>query len=370
MTTRLHAHRVRAARPVLEGLESRALLSTMHKAIVPTIAQLATARLQTATTIPSNGDVNPYGVTFVPQGFAKGGPLNPGDVLVGNFNNGDNLQGTGTTVVRITPAGTTSLFYQGPPGIGLTNGLSVLKRGFVLVGAVPTTDGTPNTVGQGEILVLDRNGNLVTQLSDPALLNGPWSLTVHDNGSRAQIYVSNVLSGTVTRIDLSVPSSGTAIKVLASTQIASGYTHRGDAGAIELGPAGLVFDAKSQTLYVASSGDDAVYAIHNASRLRSDHGTGTLIYQDTVHLHGPVGLTFAPDGNLIVANSDGNNADPNQPSELVEFTRRGKFIGQFSINENAGGAFGVAVRYLSKNKALVAAVNDVTNQLEVWQVRY
>ena len=38
---------------------------------LPTIA--------TTTTIPSNGDLNPYGITFVPPNFSKGkGPALPG----------------------------------------------------------------------------------------------------------------------------------------------------------------------------------------------------------------------------------------------------------------------------------------------------
>jgi hypothetical protein len=43
--------------------------------------------------------VNPYGVAFVPQIFLAGGLLKPGDLLVSNFNNKLNLQGTGTTII-------------------------------------------------------------------------------------------------------------------------------------------------------------------------------------------------------------------------------------------------------------------------------
>jgi hypothetical protein len=55
------------------------------------------------STIPTNGDVNPYGVAFVPQNFPAGGLLNPGDLLVSNFNNKLNFQGTGTTIIKVTP---------------------------------------------------------------------------------------------------------------------------------------------------------------------------------------------------------------------------------------------------------------------------
>src|SRR5580700_7363736 len=94
-----------------------------------------------SSTVPENGDVNPYGVAIVPAGFPSGGTIAPGDVLVSNFNNSDNLQGTGTTIIKFTPsgpvspAGQASEFFKGSfPG--LTTALGVLKRGFVLVGSV------------------------------------------------------------------------------------------------------------------------------------------------------------------------------------------------------------------------------------------
>jgi hypothetical protein len=49
-------------------------------------------RILVSSTVPANGDLNPYGVAFVPPGFPAGGPLKPGDVLVSNFNNSKNLR--------------------------------------------------------------------------------------------------------------------------------------------------------------------------------------------------------------------------------------------------------------------------------------
>jgi hypothetical protein len=319
------------------------------------------------STVPSNGDVNPYGVAFVPSHFRTGGMLNPGDILVSNFNNNQNLQGTGTTIVRVTPAGATSTFYQGKAGLGLTAALVALKHGLVFVGNMPTTDGTSNTVQAGSILVIDRNGQLDGTLTDPTLINGPWGMAIHEEGNQAQMFVSNVLSGTVVRFDLSFFENSDAVQVRQKLVIASGYQHRGDPAALELGPSGLAYDAANDILYVASSLEDAVYAIDNAGSLMSDGGTGKMIYQDNTHLHGPLDLVLAPNGHLIVANSDGMNVDPNQPSEIVEFTTDGQFVAQFSVDPNNGGAFGVnlvnvggAVRF--------AAVDDNKNDLNMWTV--
>src|SRR5262249_30699771 len=45
-----------------------------------------------SSTIPENGDLNPYGIAFVPDGFPSGGVISPGDVLVSNFNDIMNCQ--------------------------------------------------------------------------------------------------------------------------------------------------------------------------------------------------------------------------------------------------------------------------------------
>jgi hypothetical protein len=385
MIGRLRTPRRRALRPAIDRLESREMLSgtatLAHPAVVPAamiaaqpdppklrirgpiISQLNPMPDASSSTVPPIGDVNPYGVAFVPNGFPGGGPLQPGDVLVSNFNNSSNLQGTGTTIVAISPSGSQSVFFQGAQGLGLTTALGILKRGFVIVGNVPATySGNQVSVGQGSLLILDRSGNQVAALSDPALLDGPWDLTVNDQGSHAQIFVSNVLSGTVTRIDLKVPQHGDGIVVQGMTQIASGYVHRSDPAALVVGPTGLAFDPVRDVLYVASTGDNAVFAIRNAARTRSDHGMGTLDYQDPTHLRGPLGLVLAPNGDLLTTNGDAVNPDPNQPSELIEFTRKGTFVGQLSLDPAQGAAFGLALN-VTKNQLTLATVNDDTNTL-------
>src|SRR5207253_1502047 len=122
---------------------------------------------------------NPYGVAFVPQTFPTTGTLQPGDMLVDNFNDSTNTQGTGTTIVRITHSGEHSIFFTSTQP-GLDNGLAVLKSGFVIVANVPNVGGLP---GQGSLQILDKNGNLVRTLTDPNLLDGPWDLTVNDQGN-------------------------------------------------------------------------------------------------------------------------------------------------------------------------------------------
>lgn len=370
---------------VVEDLESRFLLSAgtsssghdlsidssaivmkkKHANRGPLLPGLSATPTLSASTVPTNGDVNPYGVAFVPTDFARGGMLSPGDILVSNFNNKDNKQGTGTTIVSISPTGKQSLFFQGS-GLGLTTALGVLSKGFVIVGNVPTTDGTPATVQRGSLLILDKNGKQVGTLQDPNLLNGPWDLTLLDEGSHAQVFVSNVLSGTVTRLNLRI-SHGTVTQQSA-TQIASGYAHRTDPNALLLGPTGLALDARHGVLYVASTADNAVFAIHDPLHTKTDAGMGTLVYKDNNHLRGPLGLVLAPNGNLLTTNGDAVNPDATQPSEIVEFTPGGQFVAQRSVDASgSGGAFGIAITG-EGGHVRFAAVDDVNNTLEVWNI--
>jgi len=132
-------------------LLSATLLRAQNPAFLP-------AQVRVVSTIPSNGDLNPYGVATVPQQFPTGAAVNPGDILVSNFNNSSNLQGTGTTIVRIQASGPASVFFQGTPPLGLTTALNILKAGFVLVGNFPSPDlsGNCSTAQAGSILVINK----------------------------------------------------------------------------------------------------------------------------------------------------------------------------------------------------------------------
>jgi len=319
-----------------------------------------------SSTMPANGDVNPYGVAFVPEGFPSGSKIAPGDVLVSNFNNSDNAQGTGTTIVMLTPRepiappGAATVFFTSKQA-GLSTALGVLRSGFVLVGNVPTTDGTIATIGQGSLQVIDRRGRLLDTWTDPVFLDGPWDLTIDDHGSSARIFVSNVLNGTVVRLDVTVDAKGPAL--VHKTTIANGYSHVPNMAALILGPTGLAYDADSDTLYVAS--------VSHASTRTSADGRGNVAFSDH-HLRGPLALRFAPNGNLLTANGDAVNANPNFPSEIVEFTTGGQFIKEYAVDPSQGGAFGIdTVLGVPDGDSAgfdYAVIDDVTNTLSVYQL--
>ena len=322
-----------------------------------------------ASTVPNRGDVNPYGIAFVPGGVPSSSTLKTGDVLVSNFNAPSNKQGTGTTIVKLVTDGKPVTFFQGQ-NLGLTTALAVLKNGFVLVGNLPTTNG--KTISSaGSLLVINPQGRLVSELKDDTLLNGPWDMTViNDNGgSQVTAFVSNVLSGTVARIVINIGDSGATLVKGSSLIIASGYNHRPDPAALVVGPTGLAFDGLN--LYVASTADNAIFKVAGAATMMSNGGMGTLIPLDSSHLHGPLALALAPNGDLVTANGDAvdPSTDPQQASVIVEFTPDGRFIAQMQVDPTAGAAFGLAFGLDSNGQSQFAAVNDNTNTATVWTLR-
>ncbi|MBV8969027.1 MAG: hypothetical protein JO331_08205 [Verrucomicrobia bacterium] len=322
------------------------------------------------STVASNGDQNPYGVAFVPDGFPSGGPLSSGDILVSNFNNAGtsptgNIQGTGTTITRVAQDGETSTFFTGifssPTDGGLTTALGVLKHGFVVVGQLPNNNGTPEP---GSLLFLSKDGTPVLKYTN---VEGPWDLAIDDDFDHAKIFVSNVLNGTVVRLDVSIGSS--TVTVTNVTEIAHGYAFGLNAAAFVVGPTGLAYDEKKDILYVASTADNEIFKILQAEATNISVLKGILVYKDPTHLHGPLALALAPNGHLLTSNGDAINppVSPQLPSEIVEFTKDGHFIGQLSIDSVAGAAFGIAVARQIEHTARLAAVNDDDNTIIVFR---
>ena len=324
---------------------------------------------RSVSTVPTTGtaDVNPYGVAFVGDNFQAGrGPLMTGDILVSNFNNAQNLQGTGTSIVRVpAKGGAPSVFFRSSgTQTGLSTALGVLQKGFVVVGSLPTTDGTSATATAGALLVVNSQGQLVQSFTNKDI-QGPWDMALVDANDFAFAFIANALTGTITRLDFRV--NGNGLSLLNSTVIATGYMHRGDPAALFVAPTGLVYDVFTDRLFVASTEDNEVFAVQNAIRRTDDGGRGTLIYQDNVHLHGPLGMASAPNGHLLVSNSDVINSDPNQPSEIVEFTKDGRFVRELSVDPAQGGSFGLAVRSM-RDGAVFAAVDDNASTLTIWTI--
>ena len=170
-----------------------------------------------ASTVPANGDVNPYGVAVVGRSTGR---LHAGDVLVSNFNASNNTQGTGTTIVQISPSGHRTTFAtltagmlpgSCPGGVGLTTALGVLRSGWVIVGSLPTADGTSATARAGCLIVLNSHGKAVETMAGGPI-NGPWDMATVAGRHGVTLFVSNVLNGTVAAGGATV-NRGTVLRI-------------------------------------------------------------------------------------------------------------------------------------------------------------
>jgi len=299
-----------------------------------------------ASTVPANGDVNPYGVAVVPHST---GHLYRGDVLVSNFNDSANVQGTGTTIVQVSPGGKASLFAQVsdpacPGGVGLTTALVALPSGWVIVGSLPTVNGVIS--GPGCLIVLDQWGNVRKTITGYGI-DGPWDMTSVSYGNVTDLFVTNVLSGiltkhpyanggTVQRLVITSSPFRTP-RVLSSTTIGSGFPAKTDPDALVIGPTGVGLGFNG-TLYVADSVGNRIAGIPDAVSRHHGDGPGFTVSKGAA-LTDPLGLVIAPNGDILSAN--GNNGN------IVETTPYGAQVAVVTVDNNSGGAgnlFGLAVK--------------------------
>jgi sugar lactone lactonase YvrE len=328
-----------------------------------------------ASTVPANGDVNPYGIVSVPTSVGK---LQAGQLLISNFNAREsakeNGQGTGTTIVQVSPAGKVSPFATVdakklpgpcPGGVGLTTALNILPGGYVVVGSLPTTNGKTATAKYGCLIVLDSEGKTVETIASNDI-QGPWDSTAKSEGSKTTLFVSNALNGgaakgvhtvdnsTVLRIELE-SGEGQTPKVLNETVIANGIPWVDSAEALVLGPTGLAL-ASDGTLYVASTEGSKIFAISEATTRTAPAAKGGSVLTEGGHLKEPLGMALAPNGNIITSNGgDGN---------MVETTPAGKQVYVRTADEKtgAGSLFGLVIAPEGKG---IYFVDDGENTLRL-----
>jgi hypothetical protein len=329
-----------ASSPTPASASAPAFLSSLH-----TISTIG-------STVPANGDVNPYGLAVVPTTV---GSLTAGDSLVSNFNAKSNNQGTGTTIVELTPRGKLSLFAKinprklpgaCPGGVGLTTALSVLPGGYVVVGSLPTTNGMSATARYGCLIVLNSRGKPVETIAG-ANIQGPWDMTSVTQGSTTTLFVSNALNGgaakgrvtidnsTVVRIRLST-AAGHAPKVQSEQVVANDIPWRDDKAALVIGPTGVALGTNG-TLYVADTLKSRIIAIPEAMTRTTALADKNITLSAGGHLNQPLGLIVAPNGDILTTNAgDGN---------IVETTPGGHQIATAAgdAKTGAGSLFGLTI---------------------------
>jgi len=340
-----------ADRARAEGAQG--LLETIHKHITRT------------STVTDNGDLNPYAIVVAP---VSAGKIQKDDVLVDNFNNLSNLQGTGTTIVDYSPSTKkTTLFAkvpqnlrQCPGGVGLTTAMTMLKSGWVIVGSTPSTDGTTRTRGDGCLLAFDSNGQLAATWTGPNI-NGPWgNMATVDNGTTATLFVSmagfdipgpqvrdpdtgypvTINKATVLRIELSI-AAGQPPTITNQTVIANGLAARADRDVFMIGPTGLALTA-SGTLYVSDAVGNQIFAIPDATTRRDSAGTGRTVTKDGL-LKRPLALALTADGHLLACNAKNGQLVEVDPATGKQLYSQWIDTNQAQSPPGNGDLFGIAM---------------------------
>jgi DNA-binding beta-propeller fold protein YncE len=343
-----------SAAPIVAFAEPPSFLGTIHRHVL------------LASTVPDNGDLNPYAVVVAP---VSAGKVEKGDVLVDNFNDRSNLQGTGSTIIDYRPAtGKTSVFAllphqikDCPGGVGLTAAMAMLKSGWVIVGSTPSTDGTAKTKGAGCLILLNAEGKLVGTIMGPRI-NGPWgNIAVIDRGSNVTLFISMLgdlpapsagyektgkgeisHKANVLRLELQIKDKTPPV-VTSETVIADGFGARADKDAFLIGPTGVALAPDGKTLYVSDAVDNRVVAIADAPTRTASAGTGREISKDGL-LKRPLALVTTPSDHLLVVNALNGQVVEIDPAAGTQLKAQWLDNDQAQTPPGNGDLFGIAMK--------------------------
>lgn len=326
-----------------------------------------------ASTVPRNGDLNPYGVAVVRR---SQGRLHQDSVLISNFNNSKNFQGTGSTIVQISPSGHRTQFARiskrglpgaCPGGIGLTTAL-VIINGWVFVGSTPSTNGQAATSKAGCVLVLDSRGRVRETISGHGI-NGPWDATAVSNPAHGLLFVCNVLNGTV-KGNGKIVRRGTVLRigldfgpghlpwVSSTTVVGSRFAQRTDPAAFVVGPTGIGLGRHGQ-LFVADTASNQITVIDHAITRRQSARTGRLLTSGGF-LNGPLGLAVASNGSVLTVNAGDGRIVETRIANGRQVASR--FLDRSGSPPGSGALFGLAI---APHDAGVYYVDDAANTLRL-----
>jgi hypothetical protein len=339
------------------------------------ITQLNTMTTIGSTVDATNGDNNPYGLAIAP---VTAGNITAGDLIVCNFNSSasSNAAGQGTTIEDLSPtAGAKPVRIAQDASLKGCDALALNPTSDTIWAAAYTANDNP---------IFKPTGALVTTLATNFAWMGPWGQIyaapmtsmsgggTYGSGGTASsgpnaFYVSEAQNGAI--VQVAITASGFQYNT-----IATGFPVNLNSQYGILAPAGLTYNASTDTLYIVSSASNSVVALSNASTIPSGGITVTagmnnaltfggpaaaqakVIYSGTP-LNYPVSAALLYNGDLIVGNTGDNNMVEINPST-------GMVVGEKSVDSgNAGAIFGIATTGTSVATQKIFFNDDNTNSV-------
>lgn len=320
-------------------------------------------QLDTLTTIgsavdPIGGDQNPYGLDVA---RVTAGKLQAGDLVVCDFNDRANVQGTGSAIVALHPMpGSMPIHIAKDPSLLGCNELALAPDDTIWAAAFAAND-NPVLAPNGQLLDPIKNGAFHRPFGEAfSPTAGPFGV--------AAFYESNAQSGSIVRINI------TRHGTLTFDVIATGFAvNHGAPGSI-LGPSGLQYDVKHDRLYIVDGTNNTLVAFRHVSTIPAGgivvHGKlfsgpfahrARLIYSGAP-LNGPISSALLFDGHLVL----GNTLDPNGKNLLVEVTPHGRVLDVKNVDNGIGAAlFGIVATGHSAADTKVFFNDDNDNTVKV-----
>jgi hypothetical protein len=285
------------------------------------------------SSMDSNGDENPYGITVATE-TTDG--ISTGTVFVCNFNNSqslDNIQGLGTSIEEIYPYGSNIQPHRWVEDERITgcNALSIDSGNRIFIA------GYDSNLVWGLRAPIDWS----TPLEPSTQWTGPWGIAYskwpNTSTGTNYIYVTGAYDGGLWRYD---GSHGTYTEICNNF-----FDNHGVPGEI-LAPSGLSYDSVHDILYMVEGYANTLIAIRHPEEIsaggleRTPYGfTGTYGSYATVlsqggYINAPISTTVLYDGHVLVENTGDDY--------MLEFGSDGSYYGRWLADTGAPGAlFGV-----------------------------
>jgi len=220
----------------------------------------------------------------------------------------------------------------------------------------------------GKIAVISKKGTLVKTYSGKTV-TAPFSDTAATTGqsfSPLYLYAGTTTSGGILSISIGSYGNGLAI------QVAKGFGVSDDSQG-ELAPSGLQYDSGLDTLYIVDGVTNTIVAFSNSSKLLDKDEIivkpggkrfeckypkttcATLVYSGSP-LDAPMASALLPNGNLIVANTQGT------ANTLVELTPAGQVLDTEVVDTSSTqGVFGLVAGGTKDSNTVLFYTDTNTN---------